>query len=192
MNAPNPWMPLGLRDRAILETFYGTGIRLSECLNLQLSDLDLAQGLFLVRNGKGKKDRVLPVPAQAAKALERYLQEARPLLVRDPRIGYLFLSVRGRRLSQTALSEAIYGYGKEAGIPWRVSPHILRHTCATHLIRGGADVRHVQKLLGHEYLDTTAIYTRVAVKDLREVVEKRHPRDQAAWKRGKIFGEVRR
>jgi integrase/recombinase XerD len=176
MNAPNPWEPLGIRDRAVLETFYGTGIRLRECLNLALSDLDLAQGLLLVRNGKGKKDRVVPVPAQAAKALDKYLRDSRPLLVRDPRVSTLFLSMRGRGMCQQAVGQAIYGYGKDAGIPWRVSPHILRHTCATHLIRGGADVRHVQKLLGHETLETTAIYTRVAVKDLREVIERRHPR----------------
>jgi integrase/recombinase XerD len=177
MAAPNVWTAHGLRDAAMLEVFYGTGIRLSECLNLALSDLDLAQGLLLVRNGKGKKDRVVPVPAQAAKVLDRYLRDARPLLMRDPRVSYLFLSSRGRRLTQSTISAAMHGYGGEAGIPWKVSPHILRHTCATHLLQGGADVRHVQKLLGHQEIDTTAIYTRVAITDLRGVVARAHPRE---------------
>jgi integrase/recombinase XerD len=177
MAAPNPWTAHGLRDSAMLEVFYGTGIRLSECLNLALSDLDLAQGLLLVRNGKGKKDRVVPMPAQAAKVLDHYLRDARPLLVRDPRVSYLFLSSRGRRLTQSTVSAAMHGYGREAGIPWKVSPHILRHTCATHLLQGGADVRHVQKLLGHQEIDTTAIYTRVAITDLRGVVARAHPRE---------------
>lgn len=177
VTTPNPWTAIGLRDRAMLEVFYGTGVRLSECLNLSLSDLDMQQGVLLVRNGKGRKDRVVPVPAQAAKALDRYLVDARPLLVRDPRISNLFLSSRGRRMSQSNLSSMLHGYGREAGIPWNVSPHALRHTCATHLIKGGADVRHVQKLLGHAELDNTAIYTRVAVKDLHEVMRKRHPRE---------------
>ena len=183
MAAPNPWTAHGLRDSAMLEVFYGTGIRLSECLNVVLSDLDLAQGLLLVRNGKGKKDRVVPVPKQAAKVLDRYLRDARPLLVRDPRVSCLFLSSRGRQLTQSTVSAAIHGYGREAGIPWKVSPHILRHTCATHLLQGGADVRHVQKLLGHEDIDNTAIYTRVAIKDLHGVVARSHPRNSfKRWK----------
>ena len=178
MTTPNPWTAIGLRDSAMLEVFYGTGVRLSECLNLTLSDLDLRQRVLLVRNGKGRKDRIVPVPAQAAKALDRYLIDARPLLVRDPRVSNLFLSSRGRRMSQSNLSSMLHAYGREAGIPFNVSPHGLRHTCATHLIKGGADVRHVQKLLGHAELDNTAIYTRVAVKDLHEVMRKRHPREQ--------------
>jgi integrase/recombinase XerD len=178
MAAPSPWTALGLRDRAMLEVFYGAGLRLSECLNLTLSDVDLAQRLLLVRSGKGRKDRVVPIPGRAALALDRYLREARSLLVRDPRVDVLFLSSRGRRLAQSTVSTAIHGYGREAGIPWKVSPHLLRHTCATHLIQGGADVRHVQQLLGHADIETTAIYTRVAVKDLKEAVAKAHPRER--------------
>ena len=178
MTTPNPWTAIGLRDRAMLEVFYGTGVRLAECLNLALSDLDMRQRVLLVRNGKGRKDRVVPVPGQAAKALDKYLVDARPLLVRDPRVSNLFLSSRGRRMSQSVVSSTLHSYGREAGIPFNVSPHGLRHTCATHLVKGGADVRHVQKLLGHSQLDTTVIYTRVAVKDLDEVLRKRHPRNQ--------------
>jgi len=186
MSAPNPWTPWGLRDRAILETLYGTGVRLRECLSLRLSDLDFAERTLLVRNGKGRKDRVVPVPGRAAAAIDAYLRDGRPRLLRDPRVVELFVSFRGKPLSQTALGIALRGYGRAVKIPWPVSPHVLRHTCATHLLQGGADIRHVQVLLGHKNLDTTAIYTRVAVKDLRKVMETRHPRNQRDRKRGKI------
>ena len=178
MAAPNPWTPFGLRDRAMLEVFYGAGLRLSECLNLDVSDIDLARRVIVVRLGKGRKDRVVPLGGRAADAVDKYLQGARPRLVRDPRVSKLFLSTRGRRLTQTTLSEAMAGYGRQAGISWRVSPHVLRHTFATHLLKHGADVRHVQRLLGHADIETTQIYTRVAVKDLHDVIERSHPRDK--------------
>jgi len=146
MSAPDQWTPWGIRDRAILETLYGTGIRLQECLRLQLPDLDLAQGLLLIRNGKGRKDRVVPVPARAAAALDLYLRDGRPRLLRDSRVRELFLSFRGRGLSPSALSVAMRAYARRAGIAGPVSPHTLRHTCATHLLQGGADIRHVQVL----------------------------------------------
>ena len=178
MNAPSPFTPWGLRDRAMLELFYGTGIRLRECLNLELSDVDLAEQLLLIRDGKGKKDRMVPIPGRAAVALDIYLREARSQLIRDPRVSTLFLSMRGNKVGQSTLSAAFHQYGRTAGIPGRVSPHLLRHTCATHLLKRGADIRHVQELLGHKHIETTAIYTRVAVKDLHEVLAKAHPRDR--------------
>jgi integrase/recombinase XerD len=185
MSAPSPWTPWGLRDRAILETLYGTGIRLRECLTLRLSDLALAERMLLVRNGKGRKDRVVPVPGRAAAAMDLYLRDGRPQLMRDSRVPEIFLSFRGRPLSQSALGLALRGYGRAAKIPGPVSPHVLRHTCATHLLQGGADIRHVQVLLGHKNLDTTAIYTRVAVKDLRAVLERAHPRNEAGKDKGR-------
>ena len=178
MTTPDPWTLWGLRDRAILETLYGTGLRLRECQRLRLGDLDLAGRTLLIRDGKGRKDRIVPLAARAAAAVDLYLREARPRMLRDSRVRELFLSFRGRPLSQTALSLALHAYGRRAKIPGPVSPHVLRHTCATHLLQGGADIRHVQALLGHKNLDTTALYTRVAVKDLRQVLEKRHPRHE--------------
>ena len=164
---------IGKRDRAILETLYGSGIRLGEAVRADVSDLDLREGVLLVRSGKGKKDRVVPVPGRAAAALDTYLTEARPELVKRLD-GALFISRHGGRLSLVGLRAIVLRHGRAIGVD--VSPHALRHTCATHLLRGGASIRHVQELLGHRCLATTALYTRVAIKDLREVLARAHPR----------------
>ena len=176
---------LELRDRAILELLYGTGIRLSECAQLDVHDLDLLHGSLWVRNGKGRKDRVVPVAGAAAAALDEYLREARPRLLRDPRKGGLFLTSLGRRLSPVAIDQLIRRHVQAAKLPHVVSAHTLRHACATHLLQGGADIRHVQELLGHRSLTTTARYTRVAIQDLRRVIEKAHPRERQWRRRGR-------
>src|SRR5262249_49877539 len=160
--APSSWTPLGKRDRAILETLYGCALRVSECERLDLTDLDAAKGEILVRDGKGRKDPVVPVVGRAAAALELYLTEARPELVRDPRERALFLTRHGRRLGIQVIQNLVRSHARAAGIDIRVSPHTLRHGCATHLLQGGADIRHVQQLLGHASVETTAIYTKVA------------------------------
>jgi integrase/recombinase XerD len=171
--APFPGSPIGKRDRAILELLYGTGIRLGEAARADVSDLDLREGLLLVRSGKGKKDRVVPVPGRAAMALDTYLVEARPELVKRVDAA-LFISRHGGRLSLVGLWAIVRRHGRAIGLD--VSPHALRHTCATHLLRGGASIRHVQELLGHRSLATTALYARVAIEDLREVLGRAHPR----------------
>lgn len=170
---PFPGGPIGKRDRAILELLYGTGIRLGEAARADVSDLDLRQRILLVRSGKGKKDRIVPVPGRAAMALGRYLAEARPELVKhgDPA---LFTSRHGGRLSLEGLRAIVKRHGRAIGV--ELTPHALRHTCATHLLRGGADIRHVQELLGHRCLSTTALYTRVAIEDLRQLIARAHPR----------------
>ncbi len=179
--APSADSLIGKRDRAILELLYGTGIRLGEAARADVSDLDLREGVLLVRSGKGRKDRVVPVAGRAAFALDTYLGEARPELVKriDPA---LFISRHGGRLSLVGLRAIVKRHGRAIGID--VSPHALRHTCATHLLRGGADIRHVQELLGHRRLTSTAIYTRVEPGDLREVLDRRHPRERL-WRRGR-------
>jgi integrase/recombinase XerD len=176
MNAPDPWSVLGRRDRAILETFYGTGVRLGECVRLDLMDLDLSDASLLVRNGKGRKDRIVPVPGRAASSLELYLREARPALVMDGREVALFLGQRGSRLGRNSFHLLVQQYGRRTSVPFPLSPHLLRHACATHLLRGGADIRHVQLLLGHSTVQSTQVYTRVDVEDLRQVVSRAHPR----------------
>lgn len=178
MAAPHPWTSTGKRDRALLETLYGSGLRAGECRRLDLSDLDLAQMTLLVRDGKGRKDRVVPLTARAALTLGVYLADVRPELVQDAREPALFLSKYGRRLSQTQLQTIVVAHAKAAGIPERVTPHALRHACATHLLEGGADVRHVQEILGHRRLETTALYTQVQVKSLARVIERSHPRER--------------
>ncbi len=176
INTPSLSTTIGRRDRAILELLYGTGARIGECHRLDLSDLDLKERMLLIRDGKGRKDRVIPVPKRAAMALDVYLKEARPELAHDPRQAALFLSKQGVRLSYTMLRQLVATHAAEARIKTSTSPHVLRHTCATHLLRGGADVRHVQELLGHKWIGTTSLYTRVTVKDLADVVDRAHPR----------------
>lgn len=190
VSAPSPWDPVGQRNQAILETLYGTGIRVAECVNLELKDLDLAKGTLFVRQGKGKKDRVVPVAGRAVAALDRYLREGRPELVTDPRQQALFLASLhrpGHRISTATISRLVWQSARQAGITSPVSPHTLRHTYATHLIQGGADVRHVQKLLGHADLRSTAVYTRVAPNDLARAMKKAHPREKTWARRQKAI-----
>ena len=179
MSAPRASSDAGLRDRAILETLYGTAVRRSECARLDVSDVDLQQGLLLVRNGKGRTDRLLPIPARAAAALDRYLREVRPRLAVKPAESALFLTAwGGRRLSGVSLAAIVRKHGQAIGVPG-LHPHALRHACATHLLRRGADVRHVQELLGHRNIKTTAIYTRVSLADLAGVIARCHPRERS-------------
>jgi integrase/recombinase XerD len=168
----------GRRDRAILELLYGTGLRRGECARLDVGDLSLRARTLLVRNGKGSQDRMVPVTGRALAALGAYLKDVRPQLVVDPGERALFLTAwRGRRLSPVAVSYQLRGYGRKAGTA-KVHPHALRHTCATHLLKGGADVRHVQALLGHRRLQSTTLYTRVVTEDLAEVLAWAHPREK--------------
>jgi integrase/recombinase XerD len=183
MAAPFPGSAVGLRDRAALETLYGTAIRAGECRRLDLADLDLGQGTLLIRDGKGRKDRMVPIAGRALLALDVYLREARPELSKNPREGALFLTRFGTRLGRTMLDIIVWKHGKAAGIPRRISSHVLRHSCATHLLKGGADVRHVQELLGHKSLQSTQLYTRVGVEDLRAVLARAHPRERSRRKR---------
>lgn len=181
---PDTLTPRGKRDRALLELLYGTAIRVGECERLDLRDLDLARAQLMIRSGKGRKDRVVPVVGRAAAALDVYLRESRPELVKDPRQGALFITSWGTRLNTKRIQDLVRTNAKAAGLDIRVTPHTLRHGCATHLLQGGADVRHVQKLLGHSSVQTTAIYTHVDTKDLARVMEKAHPRERA-WKKRK-------
>jgi integrase/recombinase XerD len=179
VETPSVLTAVGQRNRALLETLYGTGIRLSECVRVDLTDVDLGEGTLLVRCGKGRKDRLLPFPARAAAALDLYLRESRPGLARGASEPALFLSRDGRRLKPISVQFVVWWHAKRAGIRSRISPHMLRHACATHLLRGGADVRHIQELLGHERLETTAVYTRVEIQDLKDALTRAHPRQRA-------------
>jgi integrase/recombinase XerD len=168
---------LGLRDRAILETLYSTGLRRAELCALDLYDLDHAGELVRVRQGKGGRDRVVPIGEAALAAIRRYLHDARPELVATPKEPALFVAaITHRRLNVKTLNLIVRKHAEAAGIAKRVTPHVLRHTCATDLLRGGADIRHVQAILGHVSVATTQIYTRVAVEDLLQVHRRHHPR----------------
>ncbi len=174
--APGSETPLELRDRAILETLYATGIRAGELANLKTDDVDTEERLLRVVLGKGRKDRNVPLTHAAAEAIEAYLLAGRPRIQGARRTGLLFLALRGGRMHDDTLNVVIAGWAKRAGIEKHTTCHTLRHTAATHLLKGGADIRHIQKLLGHASLQTTERYTRVEVSDLKEVLRRAHPR----------------
>ena len=172
---PDVSTPLGLRDRAMLETFYSTGIRRAELVALRVSDLDLEREAMAVRQGKGKKDRFLPVGERATAWISKYLAEARPYLVFGEDNGALFLTTDGTPLGLNYLSGLIRRIVTLAGLGKQGSCHLLRHTMATLMLEGGADVRFIQQMLGHANLDTTMIYTRVSIEALRLVHAATHP-----------------
>ena len=172
--------PLELRDRAILETFYATGIRVSELAKLSPSDVDTQEGMLSVRLGKGRKDRNIPLTPVAAEAIDAYLRDGRPKLLRPRGARTLFLASRGGTLHRGELSRIVGAWAKRAGVDKAVTCHTFRHSVATHLLKGGADIRHVQALLGHRFLDTTARYARVVVDDLRQLLEASHPSEREA------------
>lgn len=170
--------PLGIRNRAILEVLYGTAIRNQELRELTLDDLSLEEARLTVRRGKGSKTRLLPLGDEAMAWLREYLDKARPHFIRAPGERLLFLSWRGRQLRRNTLSKLVRALARQAGIKKPVTPHVLRHCCATHMLRRGAGLRHLQELLGHESPQTTQRYTRLEVSDLRKVLERCHPREK--------------
>jgi integrase/recombinase XerD len=167
--------PLHWRDRAILELLYATGMRVSELAELPLTALDLDEGVCLVF-GKGSKERLVPVGGPAVRALQRYLRDVRPGLERGGGKGRVFLNARGGPLSRQAVWTVVREACRRAGVEKKVSPHTLRHTFATHLLQGGADLAAVQELLGHADIATTQIYTHLDREHLRDVHRKYHPR----------------
>ena len=169
---------LGLRDRALLEVMYAAGLRVSELTSLRLADLQLASRSFTVQ-GKGRRERLALLGEPAVRAIERYLAEVRPRWVRHGDVPELFVSARGAKLTRQAVWYRIRSYGRALGIAHKLTPHVLRHSFATHLLEGGADLRIVQEMLGHADIGTTEIYTHVSRSRLHELVERRHPRGGA-------------
>ena len=176
LEGPDARSPVGLRDRAILETFYATGIRAGELASLKLDDVDTEDRLLRVVLGKGRKDRNVPLTRAAAAAIEEYLLRGRPRMRGARKSPWLFLALRGGRLGNDAMNDLVHVWAQRAGIERHVTCHTFRHSAATHLLRGGADIRHIQKLLGHTSLATTERYTRVEVSDLEAVLRRAHPR----------------
>jgi integrase/recombinase XerD len=169
--------PEAIRDTAMIELVYATGMRVTELVSLNLDSLHLSPRPAWVRCvGKGAKERTIPVHEQASLALERYLDQGRPALLKNRTQSALFVNRRGERLTRQGFWLILKGYVKTAGIETHVTPHTLRHSFATHLLRGGASVRDVQELLGHANVSTTQVYTQLADRHLREVYENVHPR----------------
>jgi len=172
---PDRSRPTGLRDWAMLELLYATGLRVSELCRLGAGDLNLELGV-LRTTGKGNKQRLVPAGKEAVRAVEEYLRNGRPALLRGRPSRYLFITARGGCLTRQAFWKLLAGYGKKAGIFHGITPHAFRHSFATHLLEGGADLRSVQVMLGHADISTTQIYTHVMRSRLRETVQKHHPR----------------
>ena len=175
LEQPDVSGPLGMRDRAMLELAYGAGLRASELCGLPMEGLIEGERLVAVR-GKGGKQRVVPYGRHAERALARYLAAGRPKLARGYSIAHVFLNHHGRPISRIGFYKKLKAYAAAAGIPMEISPHILRHSFATHLLQGGADLRYVQELLGHSDISTTQIYTSVDTRHLIEVYRAFHPR----------------
>jgi integrase/recombinase XerD len=173
---PDTSTPLGLRDKALIELLYATGLRVTELLTLRAGDLNLDEG-YLTCIGKGDKQRMVPMGQAAADWVRQYMQTGRPHLVKRKASPWLFVNARGGPLSRVGFWKVLKAYGKAAGIARDLSPHALRHSFATHLLERGADLRMIQMMLGHADLSTTQIYTHVLEARLRAVYEKFHPRE---------------
>lgn len=166
--------PLGIRDRAILEVLYSTGMRRFELIGLKLYDIDAERGTLMV-HGKGKKDRMIPIGERALAWLEKYLNEVRPALVLDPDDGTLFLTTYAEAITRNRLTQLVRDYVNAADIGKKGACHLFRHTMATVMLENGADIRFIQQMLGHARLDTTQIYTRVSIRMLKEIHSATHP-----------------
>jgi integrase/recombinase XerD len=164
----------GVRDKAMLELLYATGLRVSELIALRAKNVNLEDG-FLLCVGKGGKERIVPIGNSAAKAVRRYLEESRDKFIKESS-EYLFLSQRGNAFTRQGFWKLLKGYAKKAGLVQKISPHVLRHSFATHLLERGADLRSVQMMLGHSQITTTQVYTHVSRMRLRRVYDKYHPR----------------
>lgn len=174
LQAPNTQTALGMRDKAMLEVLYASGLRVSELVQLTTNQVSLRQGLVRVV-GKGNKERLVPLGEEAVAALERYLKHGRPDLVEKP-VDVVFLSLRGRQMTRQTFWHRIRFHAQVAGLPSDISPHRLRHAFATHLLNNGADLRALQMLLGHADISTTQIYTHVAQARLQQLHALHHPR----------------
>jgi integrase/recombinase XerD len=175
---PDVQTSLGYRDRTILEVLYATGIRRSELIALTIADVNLEDGLLRINGGKGAKDRVVPLTQIAASFLETYIAGIRPQLLGKRQSDRLFISKRGQTMGRNTVVGVVEKYAKLARIKKRITPHCWRHTCATHLVKNAANLRHVQEMLGHKNLSTTETYLRLTITDLKEAHRKCHPRER--------------
>jgi len=174
LSQPDQTDPKGIRDKAMLELLYASGIRVSELIGLNLEDINLSVGFLVCRTGE--KERVIPLYKVAVKSIQEYLQKVRPILTSDNGETALFVNVNGSRMSRQGFWKIVKCYQAKAGIQKEITPHTLRHSFAAHLLENGADIRDIQEMLGHADLSTTQIYTKVIRSHLKEIYDKTHPR----------------
>jgi integrase/recombinase XerD len=187
LSLPDISKPMGFCDRTIMEILYSTGIRRQELLNLKVGDVDLSGGFVWVHQGKGKKDRVVPVGKTAVKYVQEYLEKVRPKLDRGKGRKELFLNPYGYALGETRFYQMLKEYVKQSKINKPISCHTFRHTCATEMLRNGASLRYVQEMLGHSNMQTTQIYTRLVPTDLKKAHQKAHPGEREKNKEAPMF-----
>jgi integrase/recombinase XerD len=190
MQQPKLTTHVGLRDRAILETIYSTGLRRFEIVKLAISDINFSRCTLSVREGKGRKDRVVPIGQRALYWIQKYLDESRPLLLIDPLEQLLFINMHGVSLHYQSISNKTTAYVKAANIGKPGSSHTLRHTMATLMLENGAEIRYLQEILGHSKLSTTEIYTRVSIAKLKEIHNRTHPAKMNPTKTQEIQEEI--
>lgn len=178
VEAPDTTTLMGIRDRAILEVLYGTGLRNGEAVHLALDELDWGYHCIRLRRGKGGKPRVVPLGEEAEIWLQEYLNRVRPAYVRDDKCQLVFLTFRGTSFKTESMVDVVIRAARKIGLEKPATPHVLRHSCATHMLKRGANMRYLQALLGHASSQTTETYTRVEVSDLRQVVLRCHPRER--------------
>jgi integrase/recombinase XerD len=171
---------MSIRDRAMMELLYSSGVRADELCTSCVEDIDLTQRLLHVRHGKMGKERIIPFGESAAYWVRVYLERVRPLIARKD-AQEIFVSMRGRRLAVQMVCEIVKAYAIKAGIGKNVTSHTFRHSCATHMLKGGADIRYVQRQLGHRFISTTEKYLKIEITDLKEIHDRCHPREQEDW-----------
>lgn len=188
MQQPDVAEPIGIRDRAIMETLYSTGMRRHELAALKTFDLDVGRGTVMIRQGKGNKDRVTPIGQRALAWIEKYVTEVRPLIAMEPDEGYLFLTSDGRAFQPpVGLSALVRRHLRNAGLTKQGGCHLFRHAVATLMLENGVDIRFVQELLGHASIETTQIYTKVSIQKLKEIHRSAHPAERS-WHQGATTG----
>jgi len=175
LRQPDPSTPAGLRDKAMLELLYATGMRVSELVGVRVQDLEASLGIIRCQ-GKGNKERLIPVGRSALQAVEKYVREGRSRFLKIPAMPFLFLNHRGKPLSRVGFWKILSRYGRAAGIRTPLTPHLVRHSFATHLLERGADLRSIQLMLGHSDISTTQVYTHVVKERLKQVYQTYHPR----------------